>query len=48
MWRLKQLMPNKDQARLEGKTMEVGSLKLQVRSTIVEESHFCVYLGFEN
>jgi len=29
MCRLKQLMPNKDQAGLEGKTMEVESLKLQ-------------------
>lgn len=44
MWRLKQLMPNKDQAGLEGKTVEVGSLKLQVRSTIAEGGFSCVYL----
>ena len=37
-------MPNKDQAGLEGKTVEVGSLKLQVRSTIAEGGFSCVYL----
>ncbi|KAH9301675.1 hypothetical protein KI387_013258 [Taxus chinensis] len=49
MWRLKQLMPSKEQGggggALEGKTVEVGSLKLQVRSTIAEGGFSCVYLA---
>lgn len=44
MWRLKQLIP-KEQAGLEGKTVEVGSLRLQIRSTIAEGGFSCVYLG---
>lgn len=44
MWRLKQLIP-KEQAGLEGKTVEVGSLRLQIRSTIAEGGFSCVYLA---
>lgn len=44
MWRLKNLIP-KDQGGLEGKTVEVGSLKLQVRSTIAQGGFSCVYLA---
>ncbi|MCO5611117.1 hypothetical protein L7F22_065367 [Adiantum nelumboides] len=44
MWRLKQLIP-KEQAGLEGKTVEVGSLKLQIRSVIAEGGFSCVYLA---
>ncbi|EFJ05535.1 hypothetical protein SELMODRAFT_187420 [Selaginella moellendorffii] len=44
MWRLKQLMP-KDQAGLEGKSVEVGALKLQVRSVVAEGGFSSVYLA---
>lgn len=44
MWRLKQLIP-KDQAGLEGKTVDVGSLRLQIRSTIAEGGFSRVYLA---
>ncbi|XP_024533487.1 probable serine/threonine-protein kinase DDB_G0280111 [Selaginella moellendorffii] len=44
MWRLKQLMP-KDQAGLEGKSVEVGTLKLQVRSVVAEGGFSSVYLA---
>ncbi|BBN04401.1 hypothetical protein MPTK1_3g04270 [Marchantia polymorpha subsp. ruderalis] len=44
MWRLKQFIP-KEQAGLEGKTVDVGALKLQVRSTIAQGGFSCVYLA---
>lgn len=44
MWRLKQLIP-KDQAGLEGKTVEVGALRLQIRSTIAQGGFSRVYLA---
>ncbi|KAI5055533.1 hypothetical protein GOP47_0029054 [Adiantum capillus-veneris] len=44
MWRLKQLIP-KDQAGLEGKTVDVGSLRLQIRSTIAQGGFSRVYLA---
>ncbi|MCO5576967.1 hypothetical protein L7F22_030788 [Adiantum nelumboides] len=44
MWRLKQLIP-KDQAGLEGKTVDVGSLRLQIRSIIAEGGFSRVYLA---
>ncbi|KAI5076574.1 hypothetical protein GOP47_0008639 [Adiantum capillus-veneris] len=44
MWRLKQLIP-KEQAGLEGKTVEVGSLRLQIRSVIAEGGFSSVYLA---
>lgn len=43
MWRLKQLMPSR--GALEGKTVEVGTLKLQIRSTIAEGGFSSVYLA---
>uniref|UniRef100_A0A0D6RA20 non-specific serine/threonine protein kinase n=1 Tax=Araucaria cunninghamii TaxID=56994 RepID=A0A0D6RA20_ARACU len=46
MWRLKHLMPNsKDQGGLEGKTVEVGAMKVQVRSVIAEGGFSCVYVA---
>lgn len=45
MWRLKQLIPKEQGGGLEGKTVEVGSLKLQVRSTIAQGGFSCVYLA---
>ena len=44
MWRLKQLIP-KDQSGLEGKTIEVASLKLQIRNIIAQGGFSSVYLG---
>ncbi|KAH7286732.1 hypothetical protein KP509_32G020800 [Ceratopteris richardii] len=44
MWRLKQLIP-KEQAGLEGKTVDVGPLRLQIRNTIAEGGFSCVYLA---
>ncbi|KAH7285539.1 hypothetical protein KP509_33G032800 [Ceratopteris richardii] len=44
MWRLKQFMP-KDQFSLEGKTMDVGALRLQIRGTIAEGGFSRVYLA---
>jgi serine/threonine protein kinase len=49
MWRLKQFMPKEQGGggTLEGKTVEVGSLKLQVRSVIAQGGFSCVYLAKE-
>ncbi|CAM6022436.1 unnamed protein product [Sphagnum balticum] len=48
MWRLKQFMPKEQGVgTLEGKTVEVGSLKLQVRSVIAQGGFSCVYLAKE-
>ncbi|KAG1326789.1 AP2-associated protein kinase 1-like [Cocos nucifera] len=44
MWRFKQFMP-KEQAGLEGRTVEVGSLKVHVRNVIAEGGFSCVYLA---
>ncbi|KAL3692510.1 hypothetical protein R1sor_006161 [Riccia sorocarpa] len=44
MWRLKQFIP-KEQVGLEGKSVDVGALKLQVRSTIAQGGFSCVYLA---
>ncbi|CAM6097684.1 unnamed protein product [Calypogeia fissa] len=45
MWRLKQLIPKEQGGGLEGKTVDVGSLKLQVRSTIAQGGFSSVYLA---
>lgn len=49
MWRLKQFMPGKEGAgvSLEGKHVDVGDLKLQVRSVIAQGGFSCVYLARE-
>ncbi|KAJ7560466.1 hypothetical protein O6H91_04G131200 [Diphasiastrum complanatum] len=44
MWRLKQFIP-KDQASLEGKSVDVGAFKLQVRSMIAQGGFSSVYLA---
>ncbi|XP_038979206.1 probable serine/threonine-protein kinase DDB_G0276461 isoform X3 [Phoenix dactylifera] len=44
MWRFKQFMP-KEQAGLEGRTVDVGSLKVHVRNVIAEGGFSCVYLA---
>ncbi|XP_039048176.1 AP2-associated protein kinase 1-like isoform X1 [Hibiscus syriacus] len=44
MWRLKPFM-QKDPAGLEGKTLDVGNLKIHVRNAIAEGGFSCVYLA---
>lgn len=44
MWKLKQFMP-KESNSLEGRMVEVGNLKLQVRNVIAEGGFSCVYLA---
>ncbi|XP_047338314.1 AP2-associated protein kinase 1-like [Impatiens glandulifera] len=46
MWRFKQLMP-KDQTGLEGRTIDIGNLKVHVRNAIAEGGFSCVYLARE-
>ncbi|KAL3692504.1 hypothetical protein R1sor_006155 [Riccia sorocarpa] len=43
MWRLKQFIP-REQVGLEGKTVDVGALKLQVRSTIAQEKQLLLII----
>ncbi|KAG0621936.1 hypothetical protein M758_3G059700 [Ceratodon purpureus] len=46
MWRLKQFMPSKEAGgTLEGKHVDVGDLKLQVRSVIAQGGFSSVYLA---
>lgn len=45
MWRLKQFMPKEQGGSLEGKSVDVGELKLQVRSIIAQGGFSCVYLA---
>ncbi|RWW24159.1 hypothetical protein GW17_00011566 [Ensete ventricosum] len=44
MWKLKQFMP-KEPNSLEGRMVEVGNIKLQVRNVIAEGGFSCVYLA---
>eukprot|EP00246_Nothoceros_aenigmaticus_P014989 TRINITY_DN5994_c0_g1_i1.p1 TRINITY_DN5994_c0_g1~~TRINITY_DN5994_c0_g1_i1.p1 ORF type:complete len:794 (+),score=135.38 TRINITY_DN5994_c0_g1_i1:148-2529(+) len=44
MWRLKQFLHQDHGGSLEGKCVDVGHLKLQVRSTIAQGGFSCVYL----
>ncbi|KAA8520291.1 hypothetical protein F0562_014546 [Nyssa sinensis] len=44
MWRFKQFMP-KEPAGLEGRTMDIGNLKIHVRNAIAEGGFSCVYLA---
>ncbi|GAA0152834.1 non-receptor serine/threonine protein kinase [Lithospermum erythrorhizon] len=44
MWRLKPFIP-KEQNGLEGRTIEVSNLKIQVRNVIAEGGFSCVYLA---
>ncbi|XP_047315728.1 probable serine/threonine-protein kinase DDB_G0276461 [Impatiens glandulifera] len=44
MWRLKQFMP-KEQTGLEGRTIDIGNLKVHVRNAIAEGGFSCVYLA---
>lgn len=49
MWRLKQFMPSKEAGgTLEGKHVDVGDLKLQVRSVIAQGGFSSVYLAKES
>lgn len=44
MWRFKPFMP-KEQTGLEGRTIDIGNLKVQVRNIIAEGGFSCVYLA---
>ncbi|KAK2998699.1 hypothetical protein RJ639_024251 [Escallonia herrerae] len=44
MWRFKPFMP-KEQAGLEGRTIDIGNLKVHVRNAIAEGGFSCVYLA---
>ncbi|KAM3323345.1 putative serine/threonine-protein kinase DDB [Capsicum chacoense] len=44
MWRFKPFMP-KEQTGLEGRTIDVGNLKVHVRNAIAEGGFSCVYLA---
>ncbi|XP_059651805.1 uncharacterized protein LOC132299292 isoform X3 [Cornus florida] len=44
MWRFKQFMP-KEPTGLEGRTIDIGNLKVQVRNAIAEGGFSCVYLA---
>ncbi|KAJ7518250.1 hypothetical protein O6H91_21G061200 [Diphasiastrum complanatum] len=44
MWRLKQFLP-KDHSSLQGKTVEIGTLKLQIRSIIAQGGFSSVYFA---
>ncbi|KAJ0961277.1 hypothetical protein J5N97_000735 [Dioscorea zingiberensis] len=44
MWRLKQFIP-KEPAGLEGRVVDVGNVKVQVRNAIAEGGFSCVYLA---
>ncbi|XP_058070867.1 uncharacterized protein LOC131219738 isoform X2 [Magnolia sinica] len=44
MWRFKQFMP-KEQTGLEGRTIDIGNLKVHVRNAIAEGGFSCVYLA---
>uniref|UniRef100_A0A1D1XVU3 non-specific serine/threonine protein kinase n=2 Tax=Anthurium amnicola TaxID=1678845 RepID=A0A1D1XVU3_9ARAE len=46
MWRFKQFMP-KEQSGLEGRTVDVGNMKVHVRNAIAEGGFSCVYLAFD-
>ncbi|XP_077215533.1 uncharacterized protein LOC143850115 [Tasmannia lanceolata] len=44
MWRLKQFKP-KEQTGMEGRTVDIGNLKVHVRNAIAEGGFSCVYLA---
>ncbi|XP_010265881.1 PREDICTED: probable serine/threonine-protein kinase DDB_G0280111 isoform X2 [Nelumbo nucifera] len=44
MWRFKQFMP-KEHAGLEGRTIDVGNIKVHIRNVIAEGGFSCVYLA---
>ena len=44
MWRFKPFMP-KEQAGLEGRSIDVGNVKVHVRNVIAEGGFSCVYLA---
>ncbi|KAA8515716.1 hypothetical protein F0562_018673 [Nyssa sinensis] len=44
MWRFKQFMP-KEPTGLEGRTIDIGNLKIQIRNVIAEGGFSCVYLA---
>ncbi|KAJ1253714.1 hypothetical protein BS78_02G098300 [Paspalum vaginatum] len=43
MWRFKQLIPKEQPGSLEGRTVDVGNVKVHVRETIAEGGFSCVY-----
>jgi AP2-associated kinase len=43
MWRLKQFIPKEQPGGLEGRTVDVGNLKVHVREAIAEGGFSCVY-----
>ncbi|KAL5201377.1 hypothetical protein ABZP36_035731 [Zizania latifolia] len=44
MWRFKQFMP-REQSGLEGRTVDVGNIKVHVREAVAEGGFSCVYLA---
>ncbi|XP_060217040.1 uncharacterized protein LOC132644462 isoform X2 [Lycium barbarum] len=47
MWRFKPFMP-KEQTGLEGRSIDIGSLKVHVRNAIAEGGFSCVYLALHS
>ena len=45
MWRFKPFMPKDHPAGLDGRSMDVGNLKIHVRNVIAEGGFSCVYLA---
>uniref|UniRef100_A0A0D9XBZ1 Protein kinase domain-containing protein n=1 Tax=Leersia perrieri TaxID=77586 RepID=A0A0D9XBZ1_9ORYZ len=45
MWRLKQLMPREQPSGLEGRTVDVGNVRVHVREAVAEGGFSCVYLA---
>jgi AP2-associated kinase len=43
MWRLKQFIPKEQPSGLEGRTIDVGNVKVHVRDAIAEGGFSCVY-----
>lgn len=45
MWRLKQFMPREQPSGLEGRTIDVGNVRVHVREPVAEGGFSCVYLA---
>uniref|UniRef100_A0A0E0LZ65 Protein kinase domain-containing protein n=1 Tax=Oryza punctata TaxID=4537 RepID=A0A0E0LZ65_ORYPU len=45
MWRLKQFMPREQPSGLEGRTVDVGNVRVHVREPVAEGGFSCVYLA---
>ncbi|KAF0909788.1 hypothetical protein E2562_000109 [Oryza meyeriana var. granulata] len=45
MWRLKQFMPRDQPSGLEGRTVDVGNVRVHVREAVAEGGFSCVYLA---